>query len=90
VKLIFRVHAIRRMFDRGISVDDVQTVLQTGKTIQDYPDDKPYPSRFMLGWIGARPLHVVIADTADGDHVIITVYEPDPALWEPGFERKRP
>ncbi len=89
-KLIFRKHALQRMFQRSIAVEDVRAVLANGKTIIDYPDDQPYPSRLMLGWHGARPIHVVAADTEDGETILITVYEPDPALWEPGFERKKP
>jgi hypothetical protein len=89
-KLIFRKHALQRMFQRSIDVKDVRSVLLDGKTIITYPDDQPYPSRLMLGWHGARPLHVVAADTEDGETIIITVYEPDPVLWEPGFERKLP
>lgn len=88
-KLIFRKHALQRMCQRSIAVEDVHSVLANGKTIIDYPDDQPYPSRLMLGWRGARPIHVVAANTEDGETIIITVYEPDPTLWEPGFERKR-
>ena len=61
-KLVFRVHAIEAMFERHINETDVQYVLVTGKTIESYPDDKPYPSRLVLGWRGSRPLHVVVAD----------------------------
>jgi len=89
-QLIFRKHALQRMFQRGIDVEDVRSVLASGKTIIDYPDDQPYPSRLMLGWRGNRPIHVVAADTEDDETIIITVYEPDPALWELGFERKKP
>lgn len=89
-KLIFRKHAVQRMFQRSIAVEDVRAVLANGKTIIDYSDDQPYPSRLMLGWRGTRPIHVVAADTEDGETILITVYEPDPALWEPGFERKKP
>lgn len=77
------------MFQRGIAVDDVRAVLMDGKTIIDYPDDQPYPSRLMLGWQGSRPIHLVAADTEESETIVITVYEPDPALWEPGFERKK-
>ncbi len=87
-KLIFRKHALQRMFQRSIRVEDVHAVLSGGKSIIDYPDDTPYPSRLMLGWCGERPIHVVAADTPESETIIITVYEPDPALWEPGFERK--
>lgn len=44
----------------------------------------------MLRWHGERPIHVVVADTGESETIVITVYEPDPELWEPGFERKKP
>lgn len=90
MNLIFREHAIRRMFERGISVADVERVLSAGQVIAHYPEDKPYPSRLLLGWIDARPLHVVAADNEDGATILITVYSPDPALWDSTFTRRRP
>ena len=88
--VVFRVHAVQRMFERGISVGHVHQVLANGEVIEEYPDDYPYPSRLMLGWIATRPLHVVAAIKPD-DHevIIITVYEPDKALWEPDFRRRK-
>jgi hypothetical protein len=91
MKLKFRAHALRRMFDRGVSVDEVRQVLGSGETIADYPDDTPYPSRLVLGWNDKRPLHVVAAyNSADDETIVITVYEPDAGLWEPGFRSKQP
>ena len=88
--LIFRVHAIQRMFQRHINVDDVRHALATGEVIEHYPEDTPYPSRLVLGWHGSRPLHVVVADNEERrETIVITVYEPDPAQWEPGFRRRR-
>lgn len=89
-KLIFRKHALQRMFQRSINTMAVSTVLAEGKRIIAYPDDTPYPSRLILGWLGDRPIHIVAADTPENETIIITVYEPDPNLWEPGFERKKP
>ena len=89
-KLVFRVHAIEVMFERHINETDVQYVLVAGKTIESYPDDKPYPSHLVLGWRGSRPLHVVVADNErDRESIIVTVYEPDPDRWEAEFERRR-
>ena len=89
-RLVYRVHAIERMVERGISDDDVRTVLAQGKEIESYSGDLPYPSRLVLGWCGARPIHVVAAENAaDNQTIIVTVYEPDPNLWEPGFERRK-
>jgi len=40
-RLVFRVHALRRMFQRRISEADVREVLATGETIEAYPADTP-------------------------------------------------
>jgi len=90
-RIIFRVHAIQRMFERGISALDVQQVLATGDVIGEYQDDTPYPSRLILGFCDDRPIHIVAADNTDtSETVIITVYEPDPAKWDSTFSRKLP
>ena len=47
--LVFRIHAITRMFQRRISKDDVRQVLENGETIETSPRDTPYPSRLVLG-----------------------------------------
>jgi hypothetical protein len=80
------------MFERQIAPRDVRHVLDTGEVIEDYPNDTPYPSRLVLGWLGPRPLHVVAADATDTwETIVITVYEPDPNRWEPGYRvRRRP
>ncbi len=78
------------MFRRSISEEDVRDVLATEDIIKDYPDDTPYPSRLILGWRGERPLHVVAAtNEQEQETIVMTVYEPDPGLWEPDFRRKK-
>lgn len=65
-------------------------MLATGETIESYPEDIPYSSRLILGWSGARPIHVVAAEaTPSNDTIIITVYEPDSTMWEPDFKRRK-
>ena len=88
-RVVFRVHALQRMFQRSVSTEDVQDVLENGDTIESYPDDTPYPSRLLLGWCAGRPLHVVAADNdEDGETIVITVYEPNPALWSADYRRR--
>jgi hypothetical protein len=78
------------MFIRGINAEDVRQVLMTGEVIESYPEDPPYPSRLVLGFRGTRPMHVVAADIPeDRETVVITAYEPDPALWDAAFRRRR-
>ncbi|MEW6247147.1 MAG: DUF4258 domain-containing protein [Nitrospirota bacterium] len=87
-RLVFRVHAIKRMFQRHISEIDVKDALENGETIETYQNDKPYPSKLVLGWCGKRPLHVVVAENSENQETI-TVYEPDPQEWEDGLRRRR-
>lgn len=79
------------MFERKISETDVLEVLATGKIIESYPTDQPYPSCLRLGFVNNRPLHVVTAEATDEATtvIIITVYEPERAKWELGFEKRK-
>lgn len=78
------------MFERSISQDDVKYVVENGEVIREYPDDQPFPSRLILGWREDRPLHIVAADDKDTDTtIIITAYQPDPAIWEPDYQKKK-
>ena len=88
--MIFRLHALKRMVERRISPEDVYHILATGVDIEIYPEDQPYPSRLILGTIGSRPLHLVVADDPqDEKSIVITVYEADPEKWEAGFSRRK-
>jgi hypothetical protein len=51
-KVIFRLHALKRMVERKISPEDVFRILKTGVDIERYLEDHPYPSRLVLGTIG--------------------------------------
>jgi hypothetical protein len=89
-RIIFRVHAIQRMFARRVSAENVRQVLQSGEMIEDYSDEMPHPGGLMLGRHGQRPLHVVMAEnTKDNELVVITVYEPAPSQWKPGFRDRK-
>lgn len=89
-KIIFRVHALQRMFERGMREHEVLHIIETGEMIETYPDDHPYPSQLLFGWYEDRPLHVVVADHADDQEmIVITVYEPDADQWEADLKRRK-
>jgi uncharacterized protein DUF4258 len=88
--LLFRVHAVERMFERRISLKQVSTALQSGQTIEDYSEEMPEPGRLILGFRGKRPFHVVASENpATGETTIITVYQPDPNKWSEDFTGRR-
>jgi len=89
-KIIYRFHALRRMFERKISEAEIVEAIKNGKVIEDYPTDSPYASQLKLCVVNGRPIHTVTAINSDADEIIvITVYEPDLAVWEPEFELRR-
>ena len=83
-------HALERMVERDIRRSDVLEAILSGEEIEDYPIDRPFPSALFLGWIGSRPLHVVVAyDSKNERAYVITAYEPDLLHFEPGFRKRR-
>ena len=89
-QIIFSGHAIRQMFHRALGKDDVTKVIKNGQVIVDYPDDKPYPSCLMLGFVNDTPVHVVFAfDEENKIGIVITAYTPDRQLWTEDFKSRR-
>ena len=74
-----------------VSDQEVYEAICTGELIGSYPDDAPFPRVLIFGMTEVRrPLHVVCAyDRQDDWAVIITVYQPDPTLWEDYRRRRR-
>jgi hypothetical protein len=89
-KIFFRVHAVERIFERGISEKTVLRVLELGETIEDYSSEMQEPSRLILGFQGKRPLHIVISENQEIDEItVITVYTPHSDQWSRDFKRRR-
>jgi len=89
-KIIFRVHAVERMFERKVSARNLAQALSSGETIEDYSAEMPEPGRLILGFQGQRPFHVVISENPEtSETTIITVYIPDPRRWTKDFKRRK-
>ena len=88
--VVYRVHALQRMFERHINEVDVEEVLARGEVIEEYSEDIPYPSSLVLGFVRSRPIHVVVAENEEGrERIVITVYEPGKERWDDGFRKRR-
>ena len=89
-KIMYRSHAIQRMFERDVSVRNVSQALFSGETIEDYSAEMPEPSRLILGFQGKRPFHIVTSENREtNETTIITVYLPDPGKWNKDFRRRK-
>jgi hypothetical protein len=90
LSILYRVHAVQRLFERKIAVNSVSHTVRSGETIEDYSLEMPQPGRLILGFQGKRPLHVVVSeDPKGGEITVITVYVPDPDRWDRQFKSRR-
>ena len=88
--LLFRVHAVQRMFERNVSMKRVKQALDTGVTVEDYSAEMPESGRLILGYQGNRPLHLVISENSERNlTTIITVYIPDSNKWDKNYMSRK-
>lgn len=89
-KIFYSNHAVKQMFQRTISMEEVDVVLKTGVTIIEYPEDKPFPSKILFAICDNRPLHIVCSyNQHEETTVIITVYEPSLDIWGNDFKTRK-
>ena len=89
-EIIYSGHAVRRLFERSLNIEDVVEVIRNGVVVADYPDDRPFPSTLLLGFVGSVPLHLVVAfDIRVGRCHIVTAYVPDAVRWSEDFKTRR-
>ena len=76
-------HADEEAFDDNLTYEEIYSSVIQGEVIEDYPNDKPYPSCLILGGnFSGEPIHSVWAYNPENLWtVLITVYRPDPKRW---------
>jgi hypothetical protein len=74
-------HADEEAAADQVSVSDVLKTIGSGEIIEQYPNDKPYPSCLIYSECSGQ-LHSVWAyNEVNSWAVLITVYRPDPKRW---------
>ena len=82
-------HARIRLAERDISIADVQKAIKTGEIIEQYEDDKPYPSCLLLGLTNQSTYIHVVASLGSGYLYIITAYYPDENEWKSDLKTRK-
>lgn len=86
--VILTLHTQNRLTERGISYSEVFNTIMYGSVIEEYPDDKPFPSCLLYGRIECNNLHVVLS--SDGEYIyIITAYRPSEDKWNSDFKTRK-
>jgi len=84
-------HADEEAENDQLTFDEVYFSVLNGEVIEDYPDDKPYPSCLIYGQtFSGDPIHSVWAFNEQSKWaVLITVYRPDPGQWIDWRKRRK-
>ncbi len=96
-------HADEEANNDSLALEEIYEPLSSGRVIEDYPEDRPYPSCLVMGYCHQRkterderdaepiqPVHSVWAyNESSGFCVLVTVYRPDPARWSDDYEKRR-
>lgn len=90
MKIIYRIHAIERMFERGIGISEIDAAIKKGEDIEHYIDEAAYPGRLIMHRNGKKNLHVVVADNIpERETIVVTGYRPDHRRWTNDLKRRR-
>ena len=82
-------HTILRLKERKIKLADIYAGIENGEIIEQYPNDKYYPSCLILCFrVNGEPLHFVCS-IGNNKIYIITVYVPDLNHWENDFKTRK-
>ena len=88
-KIEWTLHVAKRLIQRGISANDIDSSIINGEIIEEYPEDFPFPSYLIMGkTYNNKTLHLVCA-IGDSKLWIITAYEPSLTEWEADFRIRR-
>lgn len=84
-------HADEEAHSDYLSFDEIFISVVQGEIIEEYPDDKPYPSCLIYGLsFRNKPIHSVWAYNSENQWaVLITVYKPDPKRWIDWKQRRK-
>ena len=82
-------HVLTRLQERNINPSDIKHCLGTGRIIEQYPDDYPYPSCLLLGTTEAGEALHIVCGIGEGEVWLITAYHPDPDEWESDLKTRR-
>ncbi len=84
------MHSLKRIVERNISEREIREAADSAVVIEDYPDDKYYPSYLLLGFTYEdRPLHLHVSRMPGACVRLITIYEPNSQEWVDNYSKRK-
>lgn len=85
----WRKHTLIRLAERNIAQKAVLEAILEGEIIEEYLEDKPFPSCLIFKIVHGEPLHVVVSFDEEAKRAyIITAYKPSLDKFESDFKKE--
>jgi len=89
-KLWWTYHINMRLKQRCISRKEIISSTADYEIIDQYPDDKYFPSYLIFSRYKDIVFHILFAVDVEGDNVrVVTAYYPDPEEWDSDLKARR-
>lgn len=86
----WRKHILVRLAERNIAQDTILEAILSGEVIEDYSQDKPFPSCLIFKVTEGKPYHVVVGfDLEYKKAYIVTTYNPTLDKFGSDFKTRR-
>ena len=88
-KVRISAHALKRLLEREISLNDVENCILLGEIIESYPNNYPSPSVLIFGFnMTGKVIHVVCGCSSHYIH-LITAYYPTELVFMEDLKTRR-
>lgn len=89
-KIFWTYHVNMRMEGRFIPRNSILDSVDNFEIIEEYPEDKYFPSYLIRSEHGDSVFHVLFGADAEGDNVrVVTACYPNPDEWEDNLRKRR-
>jgi hypothetical protein len=79
-----------RLGQRFIARETIIHAATSYEVVEEYPEDKYFPSYLLLGRRGEDAFHVLFGADTEGQNVrVVTAYYPSPDEWEEDLKTRR-
>jgi hypothetical protein len=88
--ILWTYHVNMRLGQRFIARDAIIGASASYEIVEEYPEDKYFPSYLLLGRQEAVGFHILFGVDVSGHNVrVVTAYYPDPEEWEADLKTRR-
>lgn len=89
-RILWTYHVNMRLGERPITRQMIVDATDSYAIVEEYPDDKYFPSYLLLGRTGDDAFHVLFGTDVSGRNVrVVTAYVPRAEEWEPNLKTRR-